>query len=101
MNMFIQEPDYTLTIIEEGGGFVVCEGGKSISKPFEDRHQAEQWLRFHQKWYQPTCCGCGSAISRPDDPWEAVQASSSGGADWMHASCLQKFRAELETNTWS
>jgi hypothetical protein len=35
MNMSIQEPDYTLTIIEEGGGFVVCEGGKSISKPFD------------------------------------------------------------------
>ena len=91
------EPDYTLTIIERDGGFVVCEGGQEISKPFEDRGEAEWWLNHKRLWYQPTCVVCGSAIHRPDDPWELVQASCSTGADYAHRSCWQKLEHWADT----
>ena len=83
------EPDYTLTIIEQDGGFVVCEGGEPISKMIPDEAAAEAFARRWECWHQPICCGCGSAITRPDDPWDAYSVSSMG-PDWMHKSCLQK-----------
>jgi hypothetical protein len=85
--------DYALTIIREDGGYVVCEGGKSISLPFEDRAEAERWADQHAKWNQPFCCVCQGKDDRPDDPWEVYSVSSSTGADWMHRSCLQKFQS--------
>jgi hypothetical protein len=87
------EPDYTLTIIREDGGWVVCEGGESISKPFGDQAEAEAWAEYHRRWRQPRCCVCGSAESRPDDPWEAPSVSCSSGPDWMHQSCMEKFES--------
>jgi hypothetical protein len=89
----ITEPDYTLTIIQEDGGWVVCEGGEVITKPFTDRVQAERWLDQHRLWNQPWCCVCGSAVTRPDDPWEVCQMSTRSGADWMHKSCMEKFES--------
>src|SRR6476660_8501661 len=84
------EPDYTITIIERDGLSIVCEGGVEISKPM-DPQQAKWWANQHQLWHQPRCCICNSALTRPDDPWEAYSVSCSSGADWMHKSCLQKF----------
>jgi hypothetical protein len=43
----MNEPDYTLTITEQNGRFIVCEGGEEISRPFEDRREAEWWLNEH------------------------------------------------------
>jgi hypothetical protein len=98
MTMTMTEPDYTLTIIEQDGGFVVCEGGEQISKPFEDRREAELWLNQHQLWYQPQCVICGSAIPRPDDPWECVGSSCSTGADYAHKSCWMQFEYWADTD---
>jgi hypothetical protein len=72
-------------------GWVVCEGGEGISKPFADRAEAEWWLEQHRRWHQPYCCVCHSAVTRPDDPWEVISVSTSSGADWMHKSCMEKF----------
>ena len=83
------EPDYTLTIVEENGGFVVCEGGIETSKRFENRQEAEWWSEYHRGWVRPWCFVCGSAITRLGDPWE-VYSSDSHGADWMHQSCGRK-----------
>ena len=83
------EPDYTITIIERDGFSIVCEGGVEISKPL-DLQMAKWWANQHQLWHQPRCCVCGSAITRPDDPWEAYSVSCSSGADWVHKSCIQK-----------
>ena len=85
------EPDYTLTIIQEDEEWVVCEGGEGISKPIEDRAEAEWWLEQHRRWHQPYCCVCHSAVTRPDDPWEVISVLTSSGADWMHKSCMEKF----------
>jgi hypothetical protein len=87
------EPDYTLTIIQEDGGWVVCEGGVSISRRFEKLTDAGWWFEQHRMWHQPCCCVCGSPITRPDDPWVAYQVSCSSGADYMHQSCMEKFEA--------
>jgi hypothetical protein len=38
-NRTMNEPDYTLTITEQSGRFIVCEGGQEISKAFEDRRE--------------------------------------------------------------
>jgi hypothetical protein len=89
-SIMTNEPDYTLTIIEKDGGFIVCEGGEQISKPFEDKTKAEWWAGHRQRWHQPTCCVCGSAVSKPDDPWKAYSVSCSMGADWMHKSCMDQ-----------
>ena len=88
--MSITEPDYTITIIERDGFFIVCEGDIEISAPM-NLQKAKWWANQHQLWDQPRCGECGSAITRPDDPWEAHSVSSSAGPDWMHKSCLQKF----------
>jgi hypothetical protein len=85
------EPDYTLTIVEENGGFVVCEGGIEISKPFENRQEAERWSEYHRRWHQPSCCVCGSAITRLDDPWDAYSVDRYG-PDWVRQSCGRKLR---------
>jgi hypothetical protein len=85
------EPDYTLTIIQGADGWIVCEGGERISKPIKDRAEAEWWLKDHRLWHQPKCCVCGSAVTRPDDPWDAYSVSCSSGPDWMHKSCMEKF----------
>jgi hypothetical protein len=85
------EPDYSLTIIERGGEFIVCESSEEISKPFAELREAKGRLHYYRCWRQPSCCVCGSAIPRVDDPWEAYSVSSSSGADWMHQSCLKKF----------
>jgi hypothetical protein len=82
------EPDYTLTI-EEKDGFVVYEGGIEVSISFETRQQAEDWAEFRRRWDQPYCCGCGSSISYPDDPWDYVGVDRYG-PDWMHKSCKEK-----------
>src|SRR6266436_129033 len=89
------EPDYTLTILKEPDGWVVYAGGRQRSKPFPSEAEAKSWARMHELFYQPTCLGCGSAINRPEDPWEVVQASCSSGFDYMHRSCLEKFEAQL------
>lgn len=86
------EPDYTLTITQRGYGWVVCEGAQEISRPFDKIEEAGRWFRQHALWHQPTCCGCGSAIARPDDPWVACQVSCSSGADYMHKSCMVRWR---------
>jgi hypothetical protein len=88
----MREPDYTLAIIEKDGAFVVCEGGEEISKPFENKSEAEFWAEHHRRWRQPRCCVCGSAESRADDPWDAYSVDCYG-PDWMHTSCLQAFIA--------
>ena len=98
MTMTTTEPDYSLTIIEQDGGFVVCEGGEQISKPFADRAEAGWWLHQHQLWYQPRCVICGSAITRPGDPWEGVASSCSSGADYAHKSCWMKFEHWADTD---
>ena len=72
-----------MTIIERGGGFIVCEGGEEISKPFAERSEAKSWLHYQRCWHQPLCCVCGSGITRADDPWEVYSVSRSTGADWM------------------
>ena len=64
------EPDYTINIIERDGLSIVCEGGIEISKPM-DRQKAKSWANQYQLWRQGRCCVCGSAITRPDDLWEA------------------------------
>jgi hypothetical protein len=68
-----------------------------------DRGQLAQFLVFknrppmmldqHRLWNQPWCCVCGSAVTRPDDPWEVCQMSTRSGADWMHKSCMEKFES--------
>lgn len=83
------EPDYTLTIIEQSGGFVVYEGGAPISVPMSGKKEADDWAEMHRRWYQPRCCICGSAITRPDDPWNAYSVDSYG-PDWIHKSCGEK-----------
>jgi hypothetical protein len=90
------EPDDTLAIIEESGRWIVCEGGVRISKPFEDKTEAEWWAWYHKCWRQPKCIGCGSAVGRPDDPWETYSVSCSFGPDWMHRSCLKRLVRETE-----
>jgi hypothetical protein len=82
------EPDYRLTIIETNDGFVAYEGGVVISVAFNDKLEAENWAEFHRRWCQPLCCCCGSAATRPDDPWEAYSVDRYG-PDWMHASCMK------------
>jgi hypothetical protein len=84
------EPDYTLTIIEQDGGFVVYEAGKPVSKPFAERVKAKWWLKDFRAWYQPSCIVCRSGITRADDPWEVIQ-SGRADADWAHRSCWKKF----------
>jgi ferric-dicitrate binding protein FerR (iron transport regulator) len=84
------EPDYTLTIVQEAGGWVVCEGGAKISNPIADRAEAEQWLDYHRRHRQPWCVLCGSSVNRgPDDPWEDAQVSRSE-TFWTHKSCMEK-----------
>jgi hypothetical protein len=82
-----KEPDYTVTINERDGKFIVAEGGREVSRLFDDRKEAEAWARHLQLFYQPLCIVCGSAISRPDDPWEVVQSSTQTGFDYAHRSC--------------
>ena len=74
------EPDYTISIIERDDLSIVCEGGIEISEPM-DRQKAKSWANQYQLWRQGRCCVCGSAITRPDDPWETYSVSSSLGAD--------------------
>jgi hypothetical protein len=84
------EPDYTLTIIDDIDGFVVCEAGEQISRPFAERSEAEGWLRYYHGWNQPQCVVCRSGITRADDPWEVIQCSRKG-AVYAHPSCWKKF----------
>jgi hypothetical protein len=92
------EPDYSLTIIERGGEFIVCEGGEEISKSFAERKEAKSWLHYHRCWRQPSCCICYSGIYRVDDPWEVIQSSCSSGATWAHQSCWKKFEHWADNN---
>jgi hypothetical protein len=81
------EPDYTLTIVQENGTWIVFEGNERISNPFEDRGMAESWMEYHRIWRQPRCFVCGSAKTRTDDPWVGY----SSDPDWVHKSCMEKF----------
>src|SRR5262245_55065761 len=85
-----KEPDYTMSLIKRDDKWIVCEGGQEVSKPL-DLADAAAWHDHHIKYNQPTCCGCGSAITRPDDPWEVYSTSSSDGHDWFHRSCTHEF----------
>jgi hypothetical protein len=85
------EPDCRLTIVREMEDWAVARV-EIISRPFEDRAKAERWLEQHRRWYEPGCCGCGSAVTRPDDSWEAYSVGSLG-PDWMHKRCMEKFDA--------
>jgi hypothetical protein len=84
------EPDYTLTITRENNGYVVYEGGESISNRFDNLAEAEWWLEQHRLWHQPCCCICGSAESLSDDPWDDFGVDRYG-PDWTHTSCKEKF----------
>jgi hypothetical protein len=79
----MKEPDYTLMIVEESGGWVVYERGKPRSIVFEDLAEAEWWMKQHQLFHQPRCFVCNSALTRPRDPWETesqiAQAARSKG----------------------
>jgi hypothetical protein len=85
------EPDYTLTIFKTDAGWIVFEGGIQRSKAFDDEEEAKWWAHHHELWHQPRCGWCGSAVTRPDDPWEVYSSSCSTGADWFHRSCMKKF----------
>jgi hypothetical protein len=98
--------DYTLTIIQKDGLLVVHEGGVPITKPL-DRKYAEWWADQHRKWYQPRCCVCGNAVTKPNDPWIGY-SSNSQGTDWLHTNCEKKSprgrmmrRKKGEPDRWS
>jgi hypothetical protein len=44
--MQVEEPDYTLTIVEQKNGYVIHEAGKPISDPFKTKSEAEDWLGY-------------------------------------------------------
>jgi hypothetical protein len=90
----MSEPDYAIDIVEKDGGWIVREGGDEISRVFEDKKEAEWWARQRKLFYQPRCCVCGSAETRPDDPWEVYSVSLSLGYDWMHKTCMERFARE-------
>jgi hypothetical protein len=87
------EPDYTIEIVQKDGGWIVREGGTEISRVFESKKEADWWARYRVLFDQPRCCVCGSAVTRPDDPWEVYSASLSLGCDWMHKSCMVRFES--------
>ena len=86
----MSEPDYTINIAEKDGGWIVCEGGVEISRMFESKQEAMWWARHHALFHQPHCCVCGSAETRPDDPWEVIAVSLNTGFDWVHTTCMEK-----------
>ena len=83
------EPDYSLTIIQNNDGFVVCEGGTEISRTFRTKRRLRRGPNIIGAG-QPRCCVCGSAESRSDDPWDSYSVDRYG-PDWMHTSCMKKF----------
>jgi hypothetical protein len=44
----------------------------------------------------PECCFCGGKDDRPDDPWEMYSCSTTGGPDWMHRCCIERFHRAAE-----
>jgi hypothetical protein len=86
------EPDYTLTIVKQKDGYILHEAGKPVSKPFKTKPEAEGFREYFAGWHQPICCVCGSGISRPDDPWETLQASRRS-CIYAHRSCEEKRQA--------
>jgi hypothetical protein len=92
----MSEPDYTIDIVEKDGGWIVLESGFERSRVFENKEQAMWWARNHELFNQPRCCVCGSAETRPDDPWQVYSTSLRTGHDWMHKTCMEKFTREGE-----
>ena len=84
-----KEPDYTLTIIETDGRWIVCEGGERVSKPFADKAKAEWWAQYHADFHQPFCHVCNSGVTKPDDPWVRDPWNCTAeGSFYKHRTCM-------------
>lgn len=87
------EPNYELTITKTAEGWIVCEAGKEIRGPFSDEASAKEVAFAYHRMFQPQCLICGSAVTRPDDPWDAYSVSSKT-IEWMHKSCMEADQME-------